>query len=388
MNLNNYVRVARYDLPLPEAGSGNDLALEVSALTYNWDSGSLFLLGDEGTSIVEVSKTGELISTMALPAGAIADPEGLTYIGGGQFVMTEERTRTAIKFTYEGGATLSVGAVQKVDLGTDVGNIGIEGIAYDPLTSGFVLVKETGPQGIFQTTIDFGTGTASNGSSTTVDSVNLFDPALVGAIDFADVFALSALPATVGTGDQDNILILSQESGVVYEVNRDGSIVSRLTLVGDADNALPIAGQGHEGLTMDRDGFLYVVSEQGGGANKPQMWVYQPATFQNAAPTGIVLENALASLAENVSTVGRLKLADVTVTDDGIGTNTFVISGADAAFFEADSTGLYLKAGTALDFETKTSYSVSVSVDDTSVGATPDASTAYTLAVSDVANEV
>ncbi len=73
---------------MPAAGTGNDLALEVSAVTYNWDTDSLYLLGDEGTSIVQVSKTGEFISTMALPAGAIADPEGLTYIGNGQFVMT------------------------------------------------------------------------------------------------------------------------------------------------------------------------------------------------------------------------------------------------------------------------------------------------------------
>jgi hypothetical protein len=44
--------------------------------------------------------------------------------------------------------------VQTVKLGTTVGNIGIEGISYDPLTSGFIAVKETQPQGIFQTNID------------------------------------------------------------------------------------------------------------------------------------------------------------------------------------------------------------------------------------------
>ena len=36
------------------------------------------------------------------------------------------------------------------------------------------------------------------------------------------------------------------------------------------------------------------------------------------------------------------------------------MTGADAGFFEVDSNGLYIKAGTVLDFETKTSYSVTV----------------------------
>ena len=39
----------------------------------------------------------------------------------------------------------------------------------------------------------------------------------------------------------------------------------------------------------------------------------------------------------------RVKVADVTVTDDGIGTNALSASGARV--FEVDATGLYLKAG-------------------------------------------
>ncbi|WP_254563841.1 putative Ig domain-containing protein, partial [Oscillatoria sp. HE19RPO] len=46
---------------------------------------------------------------------------------------------------------------------------------------------------------------------------------------------------------------------------------------------------------------------------------------------------------------------------------------------------LYLKAGTTLDFATKSSYDVTVEVDDTTVGATPDATTAYSLGVTEVA---
>ena len=57
-------------------------------------------------------------------------------------------------------------------------------------------------------------------------------------------------------------------------------------------------------------------------------------------------------------------MADVVITDDGLGTNNLTVTGADAGVFEVDSSGLYIKAGTILDFETKTSYSVTVEVDD------------------------
>ena len=61
------------------------------------------------------------------------------------------------------------------------------------------------------------------------------------------------------------------------------------------------------------------------------------------------------------------------------------LTGADAAFFEIVGNALFLKAGTALDFESKSSYAVAVTVDDPTVGGTPDAtSTTYTLNVSNV----
>lgn len=391
VNLSQFVRVGRYDLPLPAEGATNELALEVSAITYNWDSETLFLLGDEGTSIVEVSKTGVLISTMAITAGLVTDPEGLTYIGGGQFVLVEERTRTAHSFTYEAGGTLEASEIDgSVKLGTTIGNVGLEGLSYDTLSSesGFVFVKEKTPQGVFQSDLNFTTGTATNGSAVTENSVNLFDPALLSVTDIADVFALSLLPSLDGSDEEDNLLLLSQESGVILEVNRStGAIESTLVLQKDSDNPLSVVDQGHEGLVMDRDGFLYVVSEQGGGANTPQLWVFQLASFENAAPTALGLANEITSLAENSNTSARLKVADLVVTDDGIGTNSFSVSGTDAAFFEADATGLFIKAGTVLDFETKASYSVTVNVDDTGVGATPDASAAYSLTLTNVVNE-
>ena len=76
-----------------------------------------------------------------------------------------------------------------------------------------------------------------------------------------------------------------------------------------------------------------------------------------------IVRAAVVSIAENTSTATHIKVADIAVTDDGLGTNNLSLSGADASSFEIVGTGLYIKAGTALDFETKASYSVAVTVD-------------------------
>ncbi|MES1164477.1 MAG: lamin tail domain-containing protein, partial [Verrucomicrobiota bacterium] len=401
IDLSLYTRIARYALPEPTTTTPPDgvslLAQEASAVTYDWDTDTLFVVGDGGTSIVQVSKTGQLIDSMTLAQGGspqgtdFYDPEGLTYVGGGKFVMSEERDRQVVLFKYVPGTTLHRGDAQTVKLGSFVENIGNEGVSFDPATTtpttrGFIIVKEISPEGVFQTNVDFVAGSASNGSATT-EPTNLFNPALANLSDFADVFALSNLPSLTGP-DSGHLLVLSQEAGKIVNISRTGAVANSLTIQPDANDRLSIPDMQHEGVTMDFNGILYVVNENGGGdINHPQLWVYAPSAVPNQPPTALALNNQVNSIAENTSTVLRLKVADVVITDDGIGTNNLTVTGADAGFFEVDSTGLYIKAGTILDFEAKSTYSVTVAVDDPTAGGTPDATAAYALALVDVPNE-
>nr|WP_228025760.1 VCBS repeat-containing protein [Synechocystis salina] len=75
----------------------------------------------------------------------------------------------------------------------------------------------------------------------------------------------------------------------------------------------------------------------------------------NLAPTAVALNNQVTTIAENTDTTTRIKVADIAITDDALGTNTISLSGADAASFEVDGTELYLIADTTLDFEAKPS---------------------------------
>ncbi len=56
----------------------------------------------------------------------------------------------------------------------------------------------------------------------------------------------------------------------------------------------------------------------------------------------------------------HIKVADINVTDDALGTEALSLTGADAASFEIVGSSLYLKAGVTLNYEAKASYNVTV----------------------------
>lgn len=264
-DLAGYALTGTYDLPRITAS-------EASAVTWNWDTDTLFVVGDEGEALVEVSKTGEQLSVMAL--SGFGDTEGLTYIGSGRFVMTEERLRDAYLVEYSAYGSANRSDLLSVDLGTTTGNSGIEGISYDVRDGSFVTVKEKAPQEVNIHGIDFTAGTAS--------VISLFTPVL-GLSDLSDVQVLGSVPYLSGTDEAGNLLIFSQESARLLEVDRAGNILSRFDFSGLSDSA--------EGVTMDGQGIIYIVAEND---DAPQLFTLAPVPVPGS---GLLLAVALAGLA-------------------------------------------------------------------------------------------
>lgn len=265
LDLANYTLTGTYTLP-------SVAAAEASAVTYNWTTDTLFVLGDEGDALVEVSKTGVQLGVMTLTG--FADTEGLTYIGGGQFVLTEERLRNAYRLSYTAGGSVDSAALPVANLGSTVGNIGIEGISYDPRDGSFITVKEKTPQEVNRNVINFGTGTAAVSS--------LFTPNL-GVLDLSDVQVLATVPSLAGGAEEDNLLVFSQESARLLEVDRAGNVLSQYDFSALSDSA--------EGVTIDADGTIYVVAENGGN---PLLYTLAPVPLP---PALVLLGSALAGLA-------------------------------------------------------------------------------------------
>ena len=85
------------------------------------------------------------------------------------------------------------------------------------------------------------------------------------------------------------------------------------------------------------------------------------------------------------SSAAGIKVADIVVTDDALGTETLTLCGADAASFAIVGNELcYI--GASPNFEAQSSYSVTVNADDATLGdlGSVEASQTFTLTVNDV----
>ncbi|MCU7371912.1 SdiA-regulated domain-containing protein [Paucibacter sp. O1-1] len=250
--------LARYQLGANYAlDTLGGMGLEASAVTYARDRNSLFFVGDEGLGVVEISLTGQTLGSMRFsgwPANSTHhDAEGLAYLGNGQLVVVDERPQDAHRFTYQAGGSINLANAQSVSFGGNAGNLGTEGISYDPRNGGsFVTVKQGSPQAVLAGGLNFATGVSTMSA--------LFNPALLGLASLSDVQTLASVDALAGTAAADHLLILSLESQRLVEVNRSGQILSSLDLSGLTQQAI-------EGVTVDEKGIIYLVAEDSGFGN-------------------------------------------------------------------------------------------------------------------------
>lgn len=259
IGLQNYGLVGNYAVP-----ALGDLTLELSAVTYAPDRGTLFVVGDEGLGVVELTLTGSIVGSMAFnwagTGSSNNDAEGLTYLGGGRLVVVDERPQIAYSFSYAAGGSVMLAAQAQAPVGSSpgsVGNVGTEGISWDPRNGSFVSVKQDNPMELRAGGLNFAVG----GGTSTMTTLFSGATSLFGVNNFADVQTLSPVTALAGTPAANNLLILSLDSRRLIELDRTtGTVLSSLDLAGFTQQAI-------EGLTVDSLGNIYLVAEDSGTAN-------------------------------------------------------------------------------------------------------------------------
>ena len=357
--LNNYTQIKMIPLKVGKTKTdGNLLNDEASGVTYNKDTDTLFVAGDGATAVVQVSKEdGHVIDSMTLADGEFEDIEGLTYVGHGKFAIIEERQRQINLFTYVPGGTLHRSDVQAVKLGTTVGNVGIEGISFDPKTGGYIAVRQSQPTSIFQAMIDFekGTATDSTGASILPSTENpnfLFPAEKTELSSFNDVAALSNVSAT-----NDNLLLISAPDGKIVEMDRAGKLLGHLYMSATAQN---------EGITIDTDGTIYAVGEQAAGPSLPGLTIFKPTTDKTNVGIGsnlyLTFDQAMQAGTGNI------------VLSNGQDTRTIPVSDASQVSFSGNVVKIHPKFYMAPN----TTYSITYDA-----GALKTAAGANAIAVSD-----
>ena len=121
------------------------------------------------------------------------------------------------------------------------------------------------------------------------------------------------------------------------------------------------------------------VSDGNGGSDSIAVTINVTDVNENRAPAFTEGTSTTRSVAENTAADTNIGSA-VSATDPDDDTLTYTLSGADAASFSIVSTAGQLQTKAALDYETKTSYSVTITVSDSELTDTID----VTINVTDV----
>lgn len=225
------------------------LQSDVSGLTFDPDRRSLFAITNANPEIVELSLDGILLRR--IPLSGLIDPEAIEYVAPGYYVVTDERQQSLVKIRIDDSTThIDASTARQVAIGIGRnGNKGFEGLAHDRRGQRLFVAKERDPQRIYEVA-GFASPAQDGGASLEISDNPARDAALPGS-------DLSSLYFDEASG---HLLVLSDESRLVVELDRDGRPLSSLSLKAGRHGLQDSVPQA-EGMTMDDRGNLYIVSE-------------------------------------------------------------------------------------------------------------------------------
>lgn len=231
---------------LPVAGVKDNL----SGLTYDADRDQLWAVINNPEELLALSKDGELLARY--PLSDFKDVEGVTYLGDNLLLLAEERDHALVVVELpEKPGALFREDYRALTLGIGLGgNKGFEGVGYDRAGDRLYVVKEHSPRKLYE---------VRGLKSSFLGDFNLEVIDRQAWIEHK-VFAtdLSSVHYDEQTG---HLALLSDESKVLIELDaEDGKLISFRSLLSGFAGLKDSVPQG-EGITLDDQGNLYLVSE-------------------------------------------------------------------------------------------------------------------------------
>ena len=230
-----------------EAQVIDGLSDDVSALTYDPDRRSLFTVTNQRAELIELSLAGKILRRM--PLTGFGDAEAVEYISPGIYVISDERAQRLFKVHVdENTRWLDAADSEQLSLGLGLnGNKGFEGLAYDSQGRRLFVAKERDPLRILEIT-------GFPGDEQRLNLQVTDDQRRDRRLFVRD---LSSLQFDERSG---HLLALSDESRLVIELDLAGRPISTLSLLRGMHGLKRSVPQA-EGLAMDEQGTLYLVSE-------------------------------------------------------------------------------------------------------------------------------
>lgn len=255
LDLSNY-RLER-TFALPTAAS------QAVAVAYNRDRGTLFVLDSECDGLIELTRTGAIVSTMRLRGFAYT--LAITYVGHGRFVLTEQRLRSAYLVRYCAGGLAALPNVPAVSFAAAADVHRAEAVSHKPPIASLAPDKERVAGAAYLAGFDFGAATAAVAA---LFAPNHAEP---------DEQALSA--SVVRSHMPDTEIAMEAHDAHLRGKTRAGSVLSAYDFSAGSDPT--------EGVTIDESGTIHFAEEF------PRVHVptagSEPASIVWVAETGLLI---------------------------------------------------------------------------------------------------
>jgi uncharacterized protein YjiK len=224
---------------------------DLSGLAYDPDHDRILgITNGVPMEILALTRDGDLLERY--PLIGFEDTEGIAYMGKGRVVIVDEQQQRLHIFTLPEIAG-PIRAEQTESLAIEINlsehNKGFEGVTYDPANDRIFAIKERDPRQLYSITGML--GSIGNRMQIRIKDLTAWVDRGVFSKDLSEGYY------DPRTG---HLLLLSEESSNLTELDQQGNFVSILSLralAGDLKHTLPQA----EGMTMDNKGELYIVSE-------------------------------------------------------------------------------------------------------------------------------
>ncbi|RMQ06824.1 SdiA-regulated [Pseudomonas viridiflava] len=222
---------------------------DVSGLSYDPDRKSLFTVTNQNPELVELSLDGKVLRR--IPLVGFGDAEAVEYISPGVYVISDERQLRLIQIHVDDSTkSLNAADAEQLTLGISTsGNKGYEGLAYDSVGRRLFVARERDPVQIIEVRGFPKTDLQAPGNLQVIANSKRD-----GRLSVRD---LSSLQFDEISG---HLLALSDESKRILELDTSGHPIGSSSLAKGAmglSKGVPQA----EGMAMDAEGTLYLVSE-------------------------------------------------------------------------------------------------------------------------------
>ncbi|MCF5163641.1 DNA-binding protein [Pseudomonas congelans] len=222
---------------------------DVSGLSYDPDRKSLFTVTNQNPELVELSLDGRVLRR--IPLVGFGDAEAVEYISPGTYVISDERRLRLIQIHVDDNTkSLDAAQAEQLTLGiTASGNKGYEGLAYDSVGKRLFVARERDPVQIIEVRGFPKTNSEAPGNLQVISNSKRD-----GRLSVRD---LSSLQFDETSG---HLLALSDESKRILELDTSGHPIGSGSLAKGAMGLSKDVPQA-EGMAMDAEGTLYLVSE-------------------------------------------------------------------------------------------------------------------------------